>query len=252
MIGALTLSQLALLCGGALIGGAIFGVAGFAFGVIASLFLHHGFAAADVIFIVACGALLLNLGLLPRFWRDIDLRQAAPYLVGGSCGLPVGLLLLQRLEPGTVRALIGGLVIGYCLYALRQQSRQPLRFSARGGVVIDAAIGAVGGVIGGVSGLGPLVPGIWFGLRGLGKQQQRALTQPFGIWIQSCMVAWFVATGTVSTQALHGVLFAAPLMIGAAWAGLRVFDSLSTGAFQRVVIACALFGAAFLLLQQVR
>lgn len=46
MVGALTFTQLALLCGGALIGGAIFGVAGFAFGVIASLFTRIGISTA--------------------------------------------------------------------------------------------------------------------------------------------------------------------------------------------------------------
>lgn len=250
MIGALTFTQLALLCGGALIGGIIFGVAGFAFGVIASLFLHHAFAAADVVFIVVSGALLLNLGLLPRFWRDIDLGQAWPYLAGASCGLPVGLWLLHQLAPGTIRANIGVLLIIYCLYALRQHARQPLRLAGRGGLAADLAVGTVGGIIGGVSGLAPLVPGIWFGLRGLDKQQQRALTQPFGIWIQGLMVTWFVATDTVSAQALQGVLFAAPMMIGAAWAGLRIFDSLSTALFQRIVIALALAGAGFLLMQQ--
>lgn len=246
----LTLTQLALLCGGALIGGMVFGIAGFAFGVIASLFLHHGFAAADVVFIVVSGALVLNLSLLPRFWRDIDLRRALPYIAGGACGLPVGLLLLLRLEAGTVRTVVSVLLILYCFYALRQQSREPLRLPARGGLVADTGIGLVGGMIGGVSGLGPLVPGIWFGLRGLTKQQQRALTQPFGLFIQGAMVAWFMASGAVSTQAVHGIVLAAPLMVAAAWAGLRLFDALSTAVFQRIVIACALVGAGFLLLQQ--
>lgn len=246
----LTLTQLALLCGGALVGGMVFGVAGFAFGVIASLFLHHGFAATDVVFIVVSGALLLNLALLPRFWRDIDLRQALPYIVGGACGLPLGLALLQHLQAATVRTLVAVLLILYCFYALRQQSREPLRFPARGGLVADTGIGLVGGVVGGVSGLGPLVPGIWFALRGLTKQQQRALTQPFGLFVQGAMVAWFVWGGQASPQAVHGVLVAAPLMVVAAWAGLRLFDALSTTVFQRVVVTCALVGASFLLLQQ--
>lgn len=250
MLGALTGSQLLLLAAGAAVGGTIFGIAGFAFGVIASLFLHHAFAAPDVIFIVVAGALVLNLGLLPRFRRDIDLRRAAPYLVGATAGLPLGLWLLLQLDPSTVRALIALLLIGYCLYALRQQSREPLRLPGRGGLAADTTIGFVGGMVGGVSGLGPMVPGIWFGLRGMSKQQQRALTQPFGLWVQGLMVAWFLATGTVSEPALHGVAFAAPLMLLAAWGGLRVFDALATATFQRVVIACALVGAGFLLVSQ--
>ena len=233
----LSAHQMLLLGAAACMGGAIFGIAGFAFGVIASLFLHHGVATADVIFIVVTGALVLNLGLLPRFWSEIDLRRSLPFLAGATLGLPIGLALLGWLEPRVIRAFVGVLVIGYCAFALRQQSRDPLRFSA-------------GGVVGGVSGLGPLLPGIWYGLRGLSKVEQRALAQPFGLYVQGLMVAWFLATGTVSDRAVQSVAMAAPLMLAAAWLGLRVFDGLSTARFQRLVILVAIVGAAFLLLRQ--
>ena len=42
----LSLQQLALIGTGAALGGLIFGVMGFAYGVVISLFIHHGFAAA--------------------------------------------------------------------------------------------------------------------------------------------------------------------------------------------------------------
>ena len=73
----LTAFQLALLCAGAAVGGAIFGVIGFAYGIVISVFIHHGFAARDVVFIVVAGALMLNLGMLPRFAREIRWRAAA-------------------------------------------------------------------------------------------------------------------------------------------------------------------------------
>lgn len=246
----LTVHQLLLLGAAACVGGAIFGMAGFAFGVIASLFLHHGFVTTDVIFIVVAGALVLNLGLLPRFWSEIDVRKSLPFLAGATLGLPVGLTLLSWLEPRLIRGFIGVLVIGYCAFALRQQSREPLRFSAGGGRAADVSIGMAGGVVGGISGLGPLLPGIWYGLRGLSKTEQRALAQPFGLYVQGVMVAWFLATGTVSSSAVQSVALAAPLMLGAAWLGLRVFDGLSTARFQRIVIAAALVGAVFLLVNQ--
>src|SRR5687768_1930481 len=63
----LTSLQLAMLCAGAAVGGAIFGVIGFAYGVLMSIFIHHAFAAPDVVFIVVGGAVVLNLALLPRF-----------------------------------------------------------------------------------------------------------------------------------------------------------------------------------------
>lgn len=250
MLSTLTAHQLLLLAVAACIGGAIFGIAGFAFGVIASLFLHHGFAATDVIFIVVAGALVLNIGLLPRFWSEIDVRKATPYLLGATLGLPIGLALLSLLDPRIIRTFIGVLVVCYCLFALRQHSREPLRFTGGGGRTADLSIGMAGGVVGGVSGLGPLLPGIWYGLRGMTKTEQRGLIQPFGLYVQSMMVAWFLATGTVSTRAVHGLAVAAPLMLVAAWLGLRVFDRLSTKRFQQIVIAAALVGAVFLLVRQ--
>ena len=45
----LTALQLALLTARAAVGGVIFGVIGFAFGIVISVFIHHGFAAADVV-----------------------------------------------------------------------------------------------------------------------------------------------------------------------------------------------------------
>lgn len=242
--------QLVLLGAAACVGGAIFGIAGFAFGVIASLFLHHGYAATDVIFIVAAGALVLNLGLLPRFWSDIDLKRSMPYLIGATLGLPIGLTLLASLDPRVIRMVVAVLLVGYCLFALRQQSRDPLRYSARRGQAADTAIGVAGGVVGGISGLGPMLPGIWYGLRGMSKTEQRALTQPFGIYVQGLMVLWLLWSGTVSTTALQSVAVATPPMLIAAWFGVRVFDGLSTRGFQRAVILAALCGATFLLIRQ--
>jgi uncharacterized protein len=248
----LTALQLALLCAGAALGGAIFGVIGFAYGVVISVFIHHAFAAPDVVFIVVAGALVLNLGLLPRFFREIRWREAMPYIVGATLGLPVGLRLLADLDARTIRAFVAALIIAYGLFALRQQSRAPLRFTGRHGRAVDAAIGFAGGVIGGVSGLGPLVPGVWFGLRGLTKIEQRALAQPFGLYVQSFMVAWLLASGAVSRDAIEGLVIATPVMLVAAYLGLRVFDRLSTSVFQRSVVALAIVGAIVLLARQLR
>ena len=246
----LTLQQVLLLGAGAAIGGAIFGMIGFAYGILISVFIHHAFAAPDVVFIVVGGALVLNLGLLPRFWREIDWRAALPYIVGAALGLPVGFFLLRHLDPRTIRIFVAILIILYGLFALRQQSRQPFRFKGAHGHAVDGGIGFTGGVIGGISGLGPLVPGVWFGLRGMNKVQQRSLAQPFGLFIQGTMVAWLLASSTISRQAIEGLAIATPVMLAAAYLGLRGFDQLSTATFQRGVVILAIAGAVVLLARQ--
>ena len=246
----LTAMQLALVCAGAAVGGAIFGVIGFAYGVLISLFIHHAFAAPDVVFIVVGGAFILNLAYLPRFWREIRWRGALPYIAGAILGMPLGLWLLTQLETRTVRTFVAMLIIAYGLFALRQQSRAPLRFTGAHGNAVDGAIGVVGGVIGGLSGLGPLVPGVWFGLRGMDKVQQRSLAQPYGLCIQGIMVAWLLASSAVSRNAIEGLAIATPIMLGTAYLGLKVFDRLSTSVFQRSVIVLAIGGAIVLLARQ--
>ena len=246
----LTVQQVVLLCAGAAIGGAIFGMIGFAYGILISVFIHHAFAAADVVFIVVSGALVLNLGLLPRFWREIDWRAALPFIIGAALGLPVGFFLLRHLDPRTIRIFVALLIILYGVFALRQQSRQPFRFRGAHGHAVDGGIGFTGGVIGGISGLGPLVPGVWFGLRGMNKLQQRSLAQPFGLFIQGTMVAWLLASSTISRQAIEGLAIATPVMLASAYLGLRAFDKLSTAAFQRGVVILAIVGAMFLLARQ--
>lgn len=247
----LSLLQLCLLAAGAAAGGAIFGMIGFAFGIVMSVFIHHGFAAPDVVFIVVGGALVLNIGMLPRFAREIRWRAALPYLAGATLGMPLGLWLLATLDPRTIRLFVGGLVVAYGLFALRQQSREPFRIAGVYGHAVDTSIGFVGGVIGGVSGLGPLVPGVWYGLRGLDKVEQRALTTPYGLWVQGLMVAWLLTSGWVSRQAIEGLAIAAPVMLGTAFLGLRLFDKLSTKAFQRGVVMLAIAGAVMLMARQV-
>jgi len=245
----LTPEQLVMVCAGAAMGGVIFGVMGFAYGIVISLFIHHAFAVPDVVFIIVGGSFIMNLALLPRFWREIRWRSAAPYLLGAALGLPVGLWLLASLEPQAIRIFVGVLIIAYGLYALRQQSREPLRFTAARGTAADGLVGFAGGTIGGVSGLGPIVPGVWFGLRGMSKIEQRSLSQPFGLFFFGVMAVVLLATGRVGPQALEGLAVATPFMLAAAFLGLRGFERLKTSAFQRGVIALAILGAAVLLLR---
>ena len=246
----LTPDQLTMVCAGAAVGGAIFGVMGFAYGIVISLFIHHAFTVPDVVFIIVGGSFIMNLALLPRFWREIRWQRAAPYLVGAAFGLPLGLWFLAILDPQTIRIFVGVLIIAYGLYALRQQSREPFRFTAATGRAVDGVVGFAGGTIGGVSGLGPIVPGVWFGLRGMNKIEQRALSQPFGLFFFGAMAIALLATGRVGPQALEGLAVATPLMLATAFLGLRGFERLRTASFQRAVVALAILGGVFLLARQ--
>ena len=81
----MTTTQLILLVLAAFTGGAAFGLTGFAYGVVASLFLHHAFQPGDVVFLLVGGGLLLNVSFLPKFWSEVDLRGSLPLERGEDC-----------------------------------------------------------------------------------------------------------------------------------------------------------------------
>jgi uncharacterized membrane protein YfcA len=105
-------------------------------------------------------------------------------------------------------------------------------------------------VIGGLSGLGPIVPAVWFGLRGMSKIEQRSLAQPFALVFFATMAVVLLAGGRVGRPALEALAVGTPLMLAAAFLGLRGFERLSTSAFQRGVVAFAILGAGVLLARQ--
>lgn len=246
----MTVEQILLLGIATLAGGFAFGVTGFAYGVVSSMILHHGLAPPDVVFIAVSGGTVLNLVMLPRFWREIDLRKAAPYLLGATFGMPLGIAILQRMHAPTLRLFTCAVVIAYCLFALLRHGGKPLAFSPAAGRAADTGIGFVGGIIGGVAGLGPLLPSVWYGLRGMSKTESRGLTQPFGLYVQGVMTAWFLMSPSIAPPPLGAIGMGIPVLLVGAWLGLRLFDRISVDAFRLTIVWLSLGGALALMVRE--
>ncbi|MGE0801113.1 MAG: TSUP family transporter [Lautropia sp.] len=246
----LTAYQLAALLAAATLGGTLFGMTGFAYGVVTSLFLHHVFPPADVVLIVVSGGTVLNLLALPRFAREVRLRLAGPFLLGAALGLPLGLYVLASMPIRAVRLAVGVLIIVYCALALRQRHQASVQLSPAAAPKVDALVGFVGGVVGGVSGLGPLIPGVWYGLRGFTKLQQRGLALAYGLFMQGGMTLWMLRGGSASAAAYTGVALAVPLLVLASWLGMRAFNRFSAQTFQLAVVCICLVGGVVLVGRQ--
>lgn len=248
---AMTPEQLVVLCIATFAGGLAFGVTGFAFGVVASLFLHHVFPPREVVFLVVTGGAVLNIVMLPRFWKDINLRESLPFLAGATFGLPLGVLLMQNLNAVSLRLITSVLVLAYCVFALLRLRGEPLQFTRRAGYIADTAIGFAGGFIGGVSGLGPLLPSVWYGLRGKDKNQARGMTQPFGIYVQGLMAGWFLLSSRDQSVPFLALGIGLPLMLLGAAVGLRLFGIISLAMFRLFIVWLSLAGAGILLIRQI-
>lgn len=249
--GLLSWPQWLSLASAAAIGGTLFGMTGFAYGVVASLFLHHVYPTSEVILIVVSGGVVLNVCALPRFAREIQIQLAWPFLAGATLGMPAGIYILTLLPGQVVRVAVGVIIIVYCLLALRQQRHASLKLPVGLARRVDTAVGLAGGLVGGVSGLGPLIPGVWYGVRGFSKMEQRGLALAYGLYVQGGMMLWMLTTSTAGSLAYTSIALAAPILVLASWFGTRLFHRFSARTFQLIVVTVCLFGAVVLVVRQV-
>ena len=147
------------------------GVAGFAFGIVASAAWLHFLPPAVAYGLIAQGVSVWKLR------RSIQFPRLLPFLVGGAIGAPIGVELLHEVSPGAVRLSVGIVLIIFSLYSLMRPQFAPLR----AGKVADGSIGILNGMIGGATGLAGIVVTIWCTLRGWPRDEQRTTFQPVGV-----------------------------------------------------------------------
>lgn len=133
-----------------------------------------------------------------------------PYLAGGTLGMPAGLAILALLGARELTIALGLLLMGYSAWSLLKPSALRLRdpTPARWRSFL---VGAAGGVVGGFSAFPGSALVIWNGLSGIGKEEGRALTQPFILWMQVVGLALVTATRPRLFDGAFWAVFAAAL-----------------------------------------
>ncbi len=129
----------------AFIGGFASGLAGFAMGFIVSgIWLH-------IITPVQTTALVVGYGLWTQgygVWKlrhSLSWRNVAPFIIGGTIGVPIGTLLLTYIDPAYFRTGVGLLLIVYGIYGLAQPVFKPVQAET----VADSGVGFLNGIFAG-------------------------------------------------------------------------------------------------------
>ena len=226
-------SLIGLVALGAAAGGFVQGLSGFAFGLVAlSLWawvLDPLLAGPLTVF----GSLVGQLLSLHTLRRGFEPRLALPFIAGGVLGVPLGVLLLPRIDPAAFRVAVGLLLLVWCPAMLLARDLPRI---TRGGRLADAAAGMLGGVMGGLGGLTGPAPTLWVTLRGWGRDAQRAVFQSFNLAMQALTMVTYLATGTFPAEAWSLCLVVAPAMLVPALLGARLYRRFSDLAFRRVVL----------------
>ena len=110
----------------AFLGGFASGLAGFAMGfVVAGIWLHILTPIQTTALIVGYGLWTQGYGVW-KLRHVLDWRTLAPFIIGGTIGVPLGTLLLTYIDPAYMRSGIGALLVLYGIYGLTQPALKPV------------------------------------------------------------------------------------------------------------------------------
>ena len=233
MMAALTLQTLGVVWLGAFLGAVAAGGAGFAFALTASaVWLHALEPVHTTMLVVACGT-LLHVTLVWPVRRSIEPARLLPFAIGGLVGIPIGVALLTHVDTRGLKGALGLFLVVYGTYALLAPRLPEIR---GGGRAADAAVGFVGGILGGLGGYSGVLPTIWTQLRGWRKDVARGVFQPF---ILMAHVVTLVLVGIAAMDAGGALmtLAALPALYAGAWIGWRIYGRLDDRRFRQVLAA---------------
>ena len=234
---------IAVLVFGAVAGGFVSGLAGFGTALIAlGVWLNVLPPAPAGTLVIIC-SVVSQTAALPTLWRTIDFKLVWPFLVGGLMAVPLGTLLIARVDPGAFKLAVGVLLLVFS--SVLHFNRRPLASNV-GGRVADGAVGLAGGVLGGLAGLSGPPPILWASVRGWGKDERRGVFQTFNWTVLTASLCMHAATGLVTGEVMRLALIAFPGTLIGAWLGARVYLRLSDRSFGDVVLALLFVSGAVL------
>ncbi|MBP1181301.1 sulfite exporter TauE/SafE family protein [Methylobacterium sp. PvR107] len=218
---------------GAGVAGFVQGLSGFAFGLVALSFWAWVIDPKLAAVLAVSGGLAGQVVAAVTVRRGLDLGRIAPFVLGGLAGIPLGVLLLPRLDADWFKALLGLLLMVWC--PLMLLARDLPRITA-GGRIADAAVGLAGGMMGGLGGFTGVLPTLWCTLRRYERDVQRTIIQNFNLAMLTVTMISYLATGLVTRPMLPMLAVVLPAMLVPTLLGTRAYVGISEAGFRKLVL----------------
>jgi uncharacterized protein len=238
--------DLVLFAVGAFAAAYVTGLAGFAFGIVATAVWLHFLPPAQVTPLITAFALIVQGVSVWKLWQAVKLARIVPFIIGSALGVPLGAALLQWASAPHMRMAIGGVLIAFALY---NWFRPNSAAAAHAGTVADGAVGVVNGVVGGATGLAGLATVVWCNLRAWPPAEQRAVFQPVGVATFVMIALWLGGTGRITTDTVWLFFLGLPALALGTWAGLKSFGHLNDASFRKVVLGLLLLSGLALVIR---
>lgn len=232
----MSVTELVLFLSTIFLGGLVSGFAGFALGLVVSpVWLHLFPPLQAAVMIVGCGLFMQGYATW-RLRRALSWRHMWPFIFGGAIGVPIGALLLTRIDPSYLRIGVGVLLIVYSTYGLARPAIKPIH----AGVPGDLTIGVFNGLLSGLTGLPGVIITIWCQSRGWPKDLQRSIFQPV-ILVTLCMsFVALAAAGAVTLPTVKTFALGLPALFAGAWSGMHLYGKIDEATFRKAVLVLLL------------
>jgi uncharacterized membrane protein YfcA len=227
-------SYFLLLCAGVFAGAVVSGMVGFAFSAVAGAVLLHVLPPTEAIPLMMACSVVPQVASLVALRRTVKWRGNPLLVAGGALGMLPALYLLHYVDARTFRAGFGVFLVAYAAYMLMR----PAMAYARGapGRLHNAVVGFGGGLVGGLTAMPGALPVMWCELRGMPKDQQRGLVQPYIVTMQLLALGLMLSRNDLPTKALVDLAFSLPALAAGTTLGVVLFGKVDDAAFRRVVL----------------
>lgn len=227
-----------------LAGGAAFAqsLTGFGFGLLIVPPLVLLLGAKEAVLVSNVLSTVLVVMLAARLYRDVDRRAWLLLTIGSIAGMPIGLLVLVRIQPELLQAIIAVNVIVFTILLAR---RWRMTVAGSSG---DIAIGIISGVLRTSTSMsGPPIV-IHLQGKGMASPAFRATISAFFLTSGLLAMATFAVAGRFSLETWQACAAGLPGVVAGMVAGNHAFRHVDEARFRMLVIGLLLLSAGIALL----
>ena len=230
----------------AFLGGFASGLAGFAMGfIVSAVWLHLITPVQTTALVVGYSLWTQGYGVW-KLRHSLSWRNVAPFIVGGTIGVPIGTVLLTYIDPAYMRSGVGLLLIVYGIYGLAQPAFKPVQV----GVAADGGVGFLNGILCGLTGLPGFIITVWCQSRGWTKDVQRAVFQPVMLAASVATGIALAFTGAMTLETARLYVLGLPAMLAGLWLGFKLYGKLDDVAFRKSILVLLLVAGVALVAAQ--
>jgi uncharacterized membrane protein YfcA len=214
------------------------GATGFGFVIVAAPVLTMYLAPTLAVPVLVVEGFVMALVLFSRVWRDARPRRVMLLMVFGVAFIPLGTVLLVKLDENLIKILLG-LVVGVTALAMLRGFQR----AASNEQAASIPVGAASGLLMGSTGLAGAPVILFFANQGIDPRQFRANITAYLVVVGLAAMPSFLIGGVLTQDV--GLLSAALLApsLGGLFTGIWLSRHVSTVLFRRIALVVVLLSA---------